>query len=186
MSIRALAIFVAAIAASASAWASEAYYFPSANGAIVVTTTTQFGNQQPDLRLGLGVRSAAYGMDPHRVPPPAPTPVDDRFGTRSAEMDGYGFKFLTQALAAASYANYMADYQRLFAPNYALTVWTDRVYGLIGAGYGGPVDGWTSGAYYLGRARGPRIRRESPPDLSTMPKFRPHPELEDAPTFEPN
>jgi len=185
------------VALALPAAASEKLTFPSANGVSVVSTTPHFGNQSPGTLHGDGVglpgvpvtkfgSLAVYGTGDHHVPLPPPTAYDERFGRRSREADAYAFRFLTHALSAASYANYAADYYRLFAPNYAVTVWTDRVAGLVEAGYGGAVDSWTAGAYYLGRARGPRHRRETAPDLSTMPKFRPHPELEGVPTFIPN
>jgi hypothetical protein len=118
--------------------------------------------------------------------PPAPTSGrghGDRFGMRSHAAEAYAYKFFTHALSTASYANYAADYARLFAPGYAVSTWTDRMFGVIDAGYGGPVDSWTAAAYYMPRVQGPTRRRESAPDLSTMPSFRPHPELETPPTF---
>lgn len=190
MSLRKHATLIAAtvtMALASTASASENFSFPSANGAVVVATTPTFGNQaafgSPNVTLKASYKTG-YGMGPDYPPLPAPTPYEQRFSHGSPETGGYAFTFLTRALGFASYANYAADYYRLFAPNYAVNTWTDRAFGVIDAGYGGAVDSWTAGAYYLGRARGPRLRRETAPDLNPMPKFRPHPELEGAPTFE--
>lgn len=188
--ICATAVTAAALAAAvSSAVASETLTFPSANGVSVVSSTPHFGNQFASPGDGVATVKfgslAVHGTGTYYAPLPPPTAYDERFGKRSREADAYAFRFLTHALSAASYANYAADYYRLFAPNYAVTAWTDRVAGLVEAGYGGAVDSWTAGAYYLGRVRGPMRRSESAPDLSTMPKFGPHPELEDAPIFVP-
>jgi len=102
---------------------------------------------------------------------------------RSQRADAYSYRFLTHALASASFANYAADYYRLFTPGYAVTTWTERMAGVVDIGYGGAIDSWTAGAYYMARLRGPARRGETAPDLSLMPKFRPHPELEQNPTF---
>jgi hypothetical protein len=118
--------------------------------------------------------------------PPAPTSGrshDERFGMRSRAAEAYAYQFLTHMLNSSSYANYAADYARLFAPGYAVSTWTDRMFGMVDAGYGGPVDSWTAAAYYMPHRRGPARRHESAPDLSTMPEFRPHPELQTNPTF---
>jgi hypothetical protein len=89
---------------------------------------------------------------------------------------------MSHALMVAPYANYAADYARLFAPNYAVTAWTDRVFGVVDSGYSA-VDGWTAAAYGLPHVQGPRRRGESSPDLTLMPTFRAHPELDRRPTF---
>jgi hypothetical protein len=115
---------------------------------------------------------------------PLPLGSPGHYGMRSQSSDAYAYRFITHALASQSFANYAADYYRLFTPGYAVTAWTDRVAGFVETGYGNAVDSWTGGAYYLGRVRGPSGRRNSPPDLSTMPVFRPHPELETHPTFD--
>ena len=70
------------------------------------------------------------------------------FGT-DAYADGPGFPFLTNALGQASYANYAADYYRLFAPNAAVNTWTERVHGIVQAGYGA-IDNWTAAVPSLG------------------------------------
>ena len=119
------------------------------------------------------------------VPLPIGSPdYKARYGAHSpSAADIYAYRFLTHALASQSLANYAADYYRLFTPGYAVTAWTNRVAGFVETGYGNAVDSWTGGAYYLAHLRGPRVRRDSPPDLSPMPVFRPHPELENNPTF---
>jgi hypothetical protein len=88
---------------------------------------------------------------------------------------------MSHALATASYANYASDYARLFAPSYAVNTWTERVFGLVDAGYGA-IDGWTAAAYGMPRLRS-GLRREMAPDLAPMPQFRRHPELEQSPSF---
>jgi len=177
---------------SMPAAASEEFSFPSTGGALITAHTPSFGNQpiaQPGdasthvAKTFVSLHGGQGGYGDY-TPLPAPTPYDARFAKQSSMADAYGFRFLTHALSAASYANYAADYYRLFAPGFAVTAWTDRVSGFVEAGYGGAVDSWTAGAYYLGRVRGPRQRAESPPDLSVMPTFGPHPELADPPTFE--
>lgn len=190
---RKLATAVTAAAAlsmgTAQARASDQFSFPSVNGVgiagsapvFVAPAATEVNTQglAPQFAGSLSVNTSAYFV------PPAPTTGlghGDRFGMQSHAAEAYGYKFLTHALNTASYANYAADYVRLFAPGYAVGAWTDRMFGMIDAGYGGPVDSWTAAAYYMPRVRGPVRRLESAPDLSTMPSFRPHPELQ-APTF---
>ena len=176
---------------SANAWASDQYSFPSAAGANIAAQTPTFvapaagdpGAQ--GLTTTTGTVSVGGAQATYKFVPPAPTSGrshDERFGARSQAAEAYAYRFLTHALNSSSYANYAADYARLFAPGYAVTTWTDRMFGAIDPGYGGAVDGWTAAAYYLPRTRGPVRRRESAPDLSTMPSFRAHPELQ-APTF---
>ena len=65
----------------------------------------------------------------------------------------YASRLMSHALMVAPYANYAADYARLFAPNYAVSAWTDRVFGVIDGGYTA-VDGWTAAAYGM-----PRVAR---------------------------
>lgn len=109
----------------------------------------------------------------------------ERFGGRAGNTDAYGFRFATHALGYAGFANYANDYYRLFTPGFAVSQWTDRVAGFVDIGYGGAVDGWTAATYYMPRLRG--RHRESSPDLSLMPTFRAHPELQQNPTFtQPN
>lgn len=111
---------------------------------------------------------------------PLPPPVG-AYGDR----DAAGYRFVTEAISTSAYANYVADYARVFAPGYAVKSWTDRVFGVVEIGYGA-VDGWTSATYDMARLRGPSRRSETRPDLSVMPTFRPHPELEQSPTFRRN
>jgi hypothetical protein len=189
-----LATVVTAVATlltgTAQAWASEQFSFPSTNGAGIAASTPVFvapagveANTQglaPQFAGSLSANASGYFV------PPAPTSGlghGERFGMRSHAAEAYAYKFFTHALSTASYANYASDYVRLFAPGYAVSTWTDRMFGIVDASYGGPVDSWTAAAYYMPRVRGPARRRESVPDLSTMPSLRPHPELETPPTF---
>lgn len=170
---------------SANAWASDQYSFPSAAGANIAAQTPTFVAPAAGDPGATTTGTVSVGGASYKFVPPTPTSGrshDERYGVRSQAAEAYAYRFLTHALNSSSYANYAADYARLFAPGYAVTTWTDRMFGAIDAGYGGPVDGWTAAAYYLPRARGPVRRGESAPDLSTMPAFRPHPELQ-APTF---
>ena len=97
----------------------------------------------------------------------------------------YGLAVLIPALGYAGFTNYANDYYRLFTPGYAVSAWTDRVSGFVDIGYGGAVDGWTAATYYMPRIRG--RHRDSSPDLTVMPTFRAHPELQQNPTFtQPN
>lgn len=175
---------------TAQAWASDQFSFPSVNGAGIAGSAPVFvapagadahaQGLAPQFAGSLSINTSGYFV------PPAPTSGlghGDRFGMRSHAAEAYGYKFLTHALSTASYANYAADYVRLFAPGYAVGTWTDRMLGMVDAGYGGPVDSWTAAAYYMPRVRGPVRRRESAPDLSTMPSFRAHPELQAPPMF---
>ncbi len=185
----------AALLVSTAAHASDQYSFPSPDGPLIAASTTSLSFVQipspggadaagsvPSLGGSL-TPTGASSMSPVPPPPVASPDYRDRFGARSSNADAYGYRFLTSALATASFANYAADYNRLFAPGYAVSAWTDRVSGFIELGYGGAVDSWTAGAYYLARVRGPARRSETAPDLTLMPKFRPHPELEQTPTF---
>ncbi len=169
------------------ATADDKYSFPSVNGAAIgpmphFVLPSADGNAALSTSVsGLGLKGVAK-MD--KVPMPLVAPTYGHFAALAPSGDAYGYRFLTHALRSQSFANYAADYYRLFAPAYAVTAWTDRVSGLIETGYGGAVDSWTAGTYGLARVRGPSRRRNSAPDLSIMPEFRPHPELQDNPTFE--
>lgn len=184
-----IALSLAAAAAMPAA-ADDQYSFPSASGTMIAATTSQFvppaiGHADanavaPELGGAVAVTGASKF---NNIPLPIGSPdYKARYGVHSPSADAYAYRFITHALASQSFANYAADYYRLFAPGYAVTAWTDRVAGFVETGYGA-VDSWTGGAYYLGRVRGPSGRRNSPPDLSKMPAFRPHPELETHPTF---
>jgi hypothetical protein len=179
------------LASGHAAFAGEQYSFPSPNGALVAATAPHFApvaaDPQSNLTTTVGGTSAVAGLSVSNDKTP-PLPIGghtykDRFGMHAQGGDAYSYRFLTNALASQSFANYAADYYRLFTPGYAVTAWTDRVYGLVELGYGGAVDSWTGGAYYLGKVRGPSRRRDSAPDLSVMPTFRAHPELEEKPVF---
>jgi hypothetical protein len=187
-----IALSLAAAAAMPAA-ASEKYSFPSASGTMIAATTSQFvppATPQSETQVIAPETGAAIAVTgaskSNQVPLPIGSPdYKARYGMRSqSAADVYSYRFLTHALASQSLANYAADYYRLFTPGYAVTAWTDRVAGFVETGYGNAVDSWTGGAYYLGRVRGPSGRRNSPPDLSTMPVFRAHPELETHPTFD--
>ena len=177
------ALALASAMCGTEAWAADQYNFPSPNGAGLSAQPSVFVPLAPD--GGTPSLNVNAGKAPH-LAPPAPTTGtshSERFGMRSAAAEAYTYRFLTHALNSSAYANYAADYVRLFAPGYAVSTWTDRVAGVVDAGYGGAVDGWTAAAYYLPRLAGPMRRRESAPDLNPMPAFRPHPELQSHPTF---
>lgn len=178
-----------------SAQASDQYSFPSSNGLGIAAAAPVF--MAPPSDVDAAARAAGVSADgslsvsgvgvSYRFAPPALTSghaYDERFGMRSRAAEAYAFQFLTHALNSAAYRNYAGDYARLFAPGYAVSAWTDRMFGVVDAGYGGAVDSWTAAAYYMPRVRGPARRRESAPDLSTMPTFHPHPELQTPPTFQ--
>jgi hypothetical protein len=164
--------------------AGEQYAFPSPNGAQLASTPTPVFVVPGQTTLGVGNASAgatlAYGHTTfaNHEPPPIPPP-----GFAFATQTPYASRLMSHALMVAPYANYAADYSRLFAPNYAVSAWTDRVFGIMTGGYGA-VDGWTAAAYGLPRVAGPRRRSESAPDLSIMPKLRNHPELQESPAFD--
>ncbi len=174
------------LASGGTALAGEQYSFPSPNGALVVATTPHFApvTAEPQTVLAVNIGGGLSASGDHAPPLPiGGHTYKDRFGMHSQSGDAYSYRFLTNALASQSFANYAADYYRLFTPGYAVTAWTDRVYGFVELGYGGAIDGWTGGAYYLGKVRGPSRRRDAAPDLSVMPTFRAHPELEEKPVF---
>jgi hypothetical protein len=120
-----------------------------------------------------------YGPALHRYEPPLPPPS---FAAGSSGAAPYAGQLMSHALMVAPYANYAADYARLFAPNHAVSAWTERVLGVVDSGYT-TVDGWTAATYGMPRVSGPRRRGESRPDLSLMPSFRAHPELDRPSTF---
>ncbi|MBP6013543.1 MAG: hypothetical protein KBA31_15055 [Alphaproteobacteria bacterium] len=182
-----ITIAVALSTAGASS-ASNEYTFPSANGVQIATTATPSFNltapttdRQLDVVVPVAGTSIAQSVGHHHrrydVAPPLPIIGYGRGG------DAFGYRFLTHALMSAAYSNYAADQARLFAPAYAVSAWTDRVFGVVDVGYGA-VDGWTAATYDMRRLRGPSRRSESVPDLSLMPTLRAHPELQQAPTFE--
>jgi hypothetical protein len=170
------------LASGATALAGESYSFPSASGALIVDATPRFAPVavHADAKLGgSAAMSPVFGVGAANDKS-LPLPV---YAPARSSADGYSYRFLTHALASQSFANYAADYYRIFTPGYAVTEWTDRVYGIVGLGYGGAIDGWTAGAHYMGKVRGPSRRKETAPDLSVMPTFRAHPELQENPSF---
>jgi len=164
--------------------AGEQYAFPSPNGAQLAATPAPVFVVPGQTALGIGNAATgikfAYGhtFTNHELPPPLPPP-----GYAFGPQAPYAGRLMSHALMVAPYANYAADYSRLFAPSYAVTAWTDRVFGIVTGGYG-TVDGWTAAAYGLPRVVGPRRRSESAPDLSPMPKLRAHPELQESLKFD--
>jgi hypothetical protein len=188
-SILAVVLSAGLAAAIVPAEAGENYSFPSVNGvALAVTPTPHFvppADAQAEAKIAPYTGSlSVVGVSKSGDYAPLPK-YEGRFGMKTTSGDAYAYRFLTHALASAAYRNYEQDYYRLFGPGYAVATWTDRVLsGYIEVGYGGAVDAWTAGAYYLSKLRGPRRRHESAPDLSTMPEFRSHPELDAAPVFE--
>lgn len=178
---RVLFAAVAATAVAAPVTAGDQYAFPSASG-LSITATPRFATTT-DTKITLSVvTGSAEGFAP--LPPVSPA-YAGTFTTGMAKngADAFVYRFFTHALTSQSYSNYAADYSRLFAPGAAVSTWTDRMFGLVDAGYGGAVDGWTAASYYMGRVRGPLRRKETAPDLSVMPVFRAHPELSAPPTF---
>lgn len=171
------------IFAAGAALAGETYAFPSVGGvqlsatpAPTFTAPAQHDQQQAKIALPAGTYVYGQPMLSRYEPPPVFTTLLPRGAAP------YAGRLMSHALMVAPYANYAADQARLLAPNYAVTAWTDRVFGFVDSGYGA-VDGWTAATYGLPRLRGPHRRGESAPDLSTMPTFRAHPELDRAPTF---
>ncbi len=164
------------IATASIAAAGEQYAFPSTNGVQVSAVSAPTFVRLPNVAPAGGMFVYGQsGFGRHEAPPlPA-------FAYAPPQAAPYAGRLMSHALMVAPYANYAADYARLFAPNYAVNAWTDRVFGIIDGGYGA-VDGWTAAAYGLPKLRGPRRRGESTPDLSTMPTLRTHPELA-SPTF---
>lgn len=165
------------------ATAGDNYVFPSANGVqLQATPAATFiapangASAQPNTP-GVSVGSAyVYGQPDvarHQKPPPA---------YAAGQTAPYSSRFMGNTFLVAPYANYAADYARLFAPNYAVSAWTDRVFGIVESGYTA-VDGWTASAYGLSHLQAPRRRGESAPDLTLMPTFRAHPDLSADPTF---
>ena len=178
-----------ALSTAGTGSASDEYTFPSANGVHIATTTTPAftlttpaADRQLDISTPVANASYSYSASYHRarydVAPPLLIVGHQGYGG-----DASSYRFFTHALLSAAYANYAADHARLFAPSYAVTAWTDRVFGMADIGFGA-VNSWTAATYEMPRLRGPRRRGESMPDLSLMPTFRAHPELERAPTFE--
>lgn len=187
---------VTLLALTCSAEAAElTYSFPSPGGAqLGATPSPQFvppaADGQSDVRTGVVLTSTtsvtdASALGASKVPlPVAARGYGGDYG-RSEAAAAFAYRFITHALGQQSFSNYSADYYRLFTPGYAVSTWTDRVYGMVDVGYGS-VDGWTSGVYGLNRVGGRSYGRNSPPDLSTMPKLKRHPELEKQPSFSGN
>jgi hypothetical protein len=175
---------VLSIFTAGAAIAGENYVFPSASGVQLSATPAQTfappvqSSDHARVNLSVPMGTHAYGQPMFSThEPPLPPPV---FANLQQGAAPYISRLMSHALMVAPYANYAADQARLFAPNYAVTAWTDRVLGVVESGYGA-VDGWTT--YGMPRLRGPRHRGESTPDLTTMPTFRAHPELDRTPAF---
>ena len=189
----AMAVTVVSLATPLSALAGDQYSFPSVNGAQVAAVATPsfapnipIDPAQPNLVPGApGSLSAPmnYRRDRHEPPPPAVGAGAYSGGANGGDAASY--RFVTEAIGSSAYANYVADYARIFSPGYAVKSWTNRMFGIVEIGYGA-VDGWTSATYGMERLRGSSRRSETPPDLSTMPVFRPHPELDRSPAFSKN
>jgi len=187
------AITTAALLGTSSlAYAGDGYSFPSADGMLIAAAAPTFF--LPPSEAGTPVLAGTEALSPPAVygtgmasVPLAQPPVGamfyaERFGAPARGADPYGYRFLTYALPYSAYANYANDYYRLFAPGYAVGEWTDRVSGFVEMGHG-PVAGWTAAAYYLPPAGGPH--KDTAPDLTLMPQFQPHPELQNSPAFKP-
>jgi hypothetical protein len=181
---------VAILAGSANfAIAGEQYVFPSAGGVQLSSAPAPTFVVPGQAHAAPGIPASAiggtfvYGQPAlGRYEPPLPPPGYASGYAYGPQAAPYAGRLMSHALMVAPYANYAADYTRLFAPNRAVAAWTDRVFGFVDAGYT-PVDGWTAAAYGLPRIPGPRRRSEAAPDLSLMPAFRTHPELQDELTF---
>ena len=158
--------------------AGDQYTFPSAGGvqlnATPAATFVAPGTTASGVPVGSAFVYGQPGLARHEQPLPPPA-----FAYQAAPYAG---GMMSHSLMVAPYANYAADYARLFAPNYAVSAWTERVFGIVDSGYTA-VDGWTAAAYGLPRIQGPHRRAESAPDLSLMPALGPHPELEQTRTF---
>ncbi len=179
LAVLSMATFAALTVSSAQA--SDKYAFPSASG-ISIGATPHFSQPMEGAKLTFAVTPGAPADLSAPLPPVTPYQAG-RGSASERNLDAYAFRFFTQGLGSQSYRNYASDYYRLFAPGFAVSTWTDRMFGMVDAGYGGAVDGWTAASYYMGRVRGPVRRRETAPDLSIMPTFRAHPELSAPPTF---
>lgn len=188
MALSAMLLAFASVSAEA---ADQTYFFPSPGGAqLGAAPSPQFQAPATDASAAVTTGVVATGanaadgsaLGAAKLPLPVVTRgYGGQYG-RSEEAAAYAYHFLTHALGSQSFSNYAADYYRLFTPGYAVSTWTDRVYGMANVGYGS-VDGWTAGVYTLPRVGGRSYGRNSPPDLSVMPKLKSHPELDKQPTF---
>jgi hypothetical protein len=175
---RIIAIIVTTTALTIPAAAGESYAFPSPSGVqLAAAPAPTF--VPPSTPIAGSFVYGAPSAHPQHEPPLVP-PVG--IGSPIRGHDAYAFRVMSNALVTASYANYTADYVRLFAPGDAVNTWTGRVYGLVEMGYGA-IDGWTAATYGMASLRS-GLRKETAPDLSPMPQLRPHPELERQPTFQ--
>ena len=165
--------------------AGDQYSFPSASGvqlsgtqaATFVAPATGAAPTAAGVSVGNVFVYGQPSLAKHDQPLPLPG-----FAYAPGPATPYAGRLMSHALMVAPYANYAADYARLFAPSYAVSAWTERVFGVVDSGYTA-VDGWTAAAYGMPRIQGPHRRGESAPDLSLMPTLRAHPELEQARTF---
>jgi hypothetical protein len=169
--ILATLVTLAGVVAALPAHAGERYAFPSPNGLHVSAAPAPSFVQLP---AQAGSFVSGLPAQHHRQADIAPPIPLFRYGGSEP------YRSLSHALTGAAYANYAADYARIFAPSYAVSSWTGRVFGVVEQGHGA-VDAWTGAAYHLNRLRG--RRGPSARDLSAMPQFRPHPELEEGPSF---
>ncbi|MFM9864667.1 MAG: hypothetical protein ACKVRO_13775 [Micropepsaceae bacterium] len=171
----ATAVTAAAVSFGASSIASagEQYVFASPGGVQLAASPAPTFTAPATAGVTVG-NTFVYAPALNRHEPPLPPPV---FGYGAANAGPYAGRLMSHALMVAPYANYAADYARLFAPSHAVNAWTDRVFGVVDGGYTA-VDGWTAAAYGMPRVAGPRRRGETSPDLTLMPSFRAHPELD--------
>lgn len=161
--------------------AGDNYVFPSASGVqLSASPAPGFVSPQPNVP-GVSVGNAFVYGQPALARHDLPLPLPGYAGGPAPGVP-YANRLMSHALMVAPYANYAADYARLFAPNYAVSAWTDRVFGVVDSGYSA-VDGWTAATYGMPRLQGARRHGESSPDLTLMPTFRAHPELDRSPTF---
>ena len=174
----------AAFSAASAAVAAEQYAFPSVSGAAIAAAAPGAfvaPANKPEATGAITFAISAPGFaKAAQFTPPAFLPQP---GTQR-EADAGGYRFVTRALDYAAIAHYASDYTRLFAPGHAVSAWTERVSGHVGRDYGSAVDSWTLAAYFFPALGGPR--RDSAPDLSTMPALRAHPELQQPPVFKSN
>ncbi len=175
-------ISLLSIGSAGTAAAGDSYGFPSSNG-VQLSAAPPPAFVAPALAAsqanaaGLGVGNTYVYGQPAFAKFQVPLPPLGYAGGAP-----YSGSLMSHALAVAPYANYAADYARIFAPSYAVSAWTDRVLGVVDGGYTA-VDGWTAAAYDLPRLQGRQRHGESVRDLTLMPSFRPHPELDRGPTF---
>ena len=161
-------------------------------GALLGSATAQADIAAPSAPVQMASTSATVSTTGFSFEPAAGSVTLP--GTTVAPM---GRNFVSPQLAAyynANLFNYFlapppdtrayTDYFLLTYPGYVISTWTDRVAGVPSTGVGTATDQWTAGVYYM-----PRVHAFGPPtehpQLTLMPKFHPHPELDHSRTFEP-